>query len=47
VPEQPLLDVLVLQWLAQQRIGAQVDHPGGQVITGAPVGVHFPQFILR
>ena len=39
VPEQPRLDVLDLQRLAQQRIVEQVDLSDRQVVGGAPVGV--------
>ena len=44
VTQQPLLDVLRLQRLAQQRIGAQIDHAGGQVVAGPPVGVDLAKF---
>src|SRR5437773_8392229 len=43
VAEKTLLDMLDLQRLAQQRIGAQVDHAGGQVIARAPVSMNFAQ----
>ena len=39
------LDVFRLQRLTQQRVIAQIDHAGGQVIAGAPVGVHLAQLV--
>ena len=39
VPEEPRLDVLGLERLAQQRVPHEVDLPDRQVIRGAPVGV--------
>ena len=39
VAEQPRLDVLEAQRLAQQRVVEQVDLPDRQVVRGAPVGV--------
>jgi hypothetical protein len=39
VPEQPRLDVLEPQRLAQQRVVAQVDLADGEVVGGAPPGV--------
>ena len=39
VPQQAQLHVLWLQRLTQQRVGPQIDHAGGQVVAGAPVGV--------
>jgi hypothetical protein len=39
VSEQALLDVFGAERLAQQRVVAQIDHAGGQVVAGAPVGV--------
>lgn len=47
VAEQSILDVLGLERFAEERVGAKVDHAGGKVVTGAPVGVHFLQFVLR
>jgi hypothetical protein len=44
--QQPLLDMLHFKRLAQQWIGAQVDHPGGQVIARPPVRVSFAEFIF-
>ena len=35
--EQPRLDVLGLQRLAQQRVGQQVDLADGQVVGGPPL----------
>ena len=45
VSEQPVLDVLGLQRLAQQRILPQVQHACAKIVTGTPVSVHLPQFI--
>jgi len=39
MPEQAVLEVRPLQGLAQQGVFAQVDHPHGQIATGAPIGV--------
>jgi hypothetical protein len=39
MPQQPRLDVLERQRLAQQRIREQVDLPDREVVRGAPVGV--------
>ena len=39
VAEQPVLDVLRLERLAQQRVRAQVEHADAEVVAGAPVGV--------
>ncbi len=39
VPQQPRLDVLGAQRLLQQRVGHQVDLPGGEVVGGPPVRV--------
>ena len=46
VPEQPRLDVLGQQGLAQQRVVQQVDLPDGQVVRGAPVRVDQLQVLL-
>ena len=40
--EQAILDVLRLERLAQKRIGAQIDHAGGEIVAGAPVGIDLP-----
>src|ERR1700733_7939389 len=45
MPQQAVLDVLSLQRLTQQRVRAQVQHAGGEIVAGAPVGVHFSQLI--
>src|ERR1039458_3686987 len=45
VSEQPVLDVLGLQWFAQQRVLPQVKHACAKIVTGTPVSVHFPQFV--
>ena len=47
VPEQPRLDVLLDQRLAQQRIVEQIDLADRQVVGGAPVGVDQLEFALR
>src|SRR5262249_39562796 len=40
VPQQAQLYVLGLQRLTQQRVGAQIDHAGGQVVAGTPVSIY-------
>ena len=45
MPQQAVLDVLGLQRLTQQRVRAQVQHAGGKIVAGAPVGIHFSDFI--
>ena len=45
VAEQALLDVLPHQRLAQQRVVAQVDHAGGEVVARAPEGVRLAQLL--
>ena len=37
--EEPRLDVLLLERLAQQRVVEQIDLADGQIVGGAPVGV--------
>ena len=37
--KEPWLDVLLLERLAQERIGEQIDLANGQIVGGAPVGV--------
>jgi hypothetical protein len=44
VTEQAILDVLGLKRLPQERVVAQVDHPYGKVVAGAPIRVD--QFYL-
>ena len=46
VPEQPRLDVLEPQRLAQQRVVEQVDLPDGQVVGRAPPGVEQSQPVV-
>ena len=46
VAEQPVLDVLGLQRLLQQRIVLEVDHADRQVIARPPVGVHQLQLFV-
>jgi hypothetical protein len=43
VPEQAPFDVFGLERFAQQRIGAQVNHAGREVVACAPVAVHLAQ----
>ena len=45
VPEQPRLDVLGAQRLAEQRVVEQVDLPDRQVVRRAPVGVDEPELV--
>ena len=45
VAEQPRLDVLRPQRLAQQRVLLQVDLADRQVVRGLPVAVHVPQAV--
>jgi hypothetical protein len=45
VAEEPRLDVLRLERLAQERVGHEVDLPDRQVVGGAPVGVDRPEAI--
>jgi hypothetical protein len=45
VSEQPFLHVLGLERLAQQRVVAQVDHAGGEVVAGAPEAVGLAEFL--
>ena len=44
MPQEPVLDVLRFKRLAQQWIGAQIDHRGRHVIAGSPVSVYFAEF---
>jgi hypothetical protein len=45
VAEQPRLDVLDPQRLAQQRVVKQVDLADGEIVGGAPVGVDAGQLV--
>ena len=47
VPQQPRLDVLELQRLAQQGVVVEIDLADRQVIGGAPVGVHLAELFRR
>ena len=47
VAEQPRLDVLLDQRLAQQRIVEEIDLADRQIVGGAPVGVDQLEFALR
>ena len=42
--KQPVFEMLRKKRLAEQRVVTQVNHPGGKVIAGAPVGVDFAKF---
>ena len=46
VAEQTILDVLDLQRFLQERIVLQVDHAGGEIAAGMPIGIDEFQFIL-
>jgi hypothetical protein len=41
VSEQAILEMLGKQWLPEERVIAQVDHAGAEVIASPPVGIHF------
>ena len=41
VAEQATLDVLGLEWFAQERVGAKIDHSRRKIIASPPVGIHF------
>jgi hypothetical protein len=45
VPQQPRLDVLELQGLAQQRIVVKINLPYGKIVGRTPVRVQLAQFI--
>jgi hypothetical protein len=47
VAQQPRLDVLDAQRLAQERVVEQVDLADGQVVGGAPPRVQAPQVVRR
>jgi hypothetical protein len=47
MPQQPGLDVLDAQRLAQQRIVEQVDLADGEVVGGPPPGIEPTQFLFR
>ena len=47
VSQQPRLDVLHLQRIAQQRVLAQINLSNRQVVSGAPVAVHFVEQLGR
>ena len=47
MPEKSILKVLGQQRLSQQGIVSQVDHPGAEVVAGAPVSIDTAQFIGR
>jgi hypothetical protein len=41
--QEPILDVLRLQRLAQQRILSQIKHSRAKIVARHPVGIHLPQ----
>src|ERR1700722_19976050 len=45
VSKQPVLDVFGLEWLPQERVLTEIQHACGEIITRAPVGIHFPNLI--
>jgi hypothetical protein len=45
VTQEALFDVLWLQGLAEQRILAQIDHAGSQIIAGPPVSVDLAELV--
>ncbi len=45
VPQQPRLDVLGLQLLAEQRVPGEIQLAGGQVVEGAPVCQQLVEFV--
>ena len=45
VAEQPVLDVLRLERLLQERVRLQVGHAQGEVVARPPEGVDLPQFV--
>jgi len=45
--KKAIFKVLRLQRLAQQRIGAKIDHARRQIIAGSPVRIDLPQFFRR
>src|ERR1700722_18141852 len=47
MPQQPVLDMLRLQRLSQQRIRPQIQHPNTKVVTRPPVSVHLLKFTSR
>ena len=46
MPEQSLFDMVNRKRFAQQRIGAQINHAGGQVFAGPPAGVNLAKLLL-
>ena len=45
MPEQPVLDVLRLEGLFEQRIVLKIDHAERQVFAGSPVGLDLLQLV--
>ena len=45
--EQAVLDVFELERFFEQRVVAQIDHAGGEVVAGAPVGMDAFDFFGR
>ena len=46
MPQQPWLDVGIGQWLAQQRIGHEVDLADGQVVVRAPPRIEAGELVV-
>ena len=44
MPEQPMLDMLDVERLAQQGVVPQIDHADAKIVAGAPPCVDAPQF---
>src|SRR6185437_739590 len=47
VAKQSALYVVGAQWLAQERIGDQIDLTDGEIVRGPPVGIEQSFFLLR
>jgi hypothetical protein len=45
--DQTLLDVFHLQWLPQQRIIREIQHPQREIVASPPVSVHFAKLADR
>jgi hypothetical protein len=46
VTEEAVLNVLGLEGLAQKGILREVEHADGEIVAGAPVGIHFAKFFF-
>jgi hypothetical protein len=42
-----MLEVLRLERLAEQGIGAKINHSGREIIAGLPIGMHVSQLFGR